>query len=144
MSPFIQKFVTLGNQNVTDSWGVYNWIDSPESGYQHIKYNHSLGLFDSGLQSKSHIEAIWNIIKSKIKNTYYIIQGKKILRYVLEAEYKYNILNKNYDDKLFDFFEVYNLINSFSDEELKNKDFLNDSELDSDKDEKNEDSIEDD
>jgi hypothetical protein len=67
------------------------------------------------------MEVIWNIIKSKIKNTYYHIPGKKIFRYVGEAEYKYTIRNKNYDDKLVDFFEVYDLINSVSDEEY----FLN-------------------
>ncbi len=36
LSLFIKKFVTLGSQIVTDSWGGYNWIDSAESGYQHI------------------------------------------------------------------------------------------------------------
>ena len=88
------------------------------------------------------MEGIWNIIKSKIKNTYYIIPGKKIFRYVWEAEYKCNIRNKNYEDKLVDFFEVYDLINSVLDEEFKSKDFLYDSDLDSYKDEENEDSIE--
>ena len=83
MSLFIKKFVTLGSHIVTDSWGGYNWIDSAESGYQHINYNHSLELFGSGLQSTSHMEAIWNIIKSKIKNTYYIIPEKKIIWYML-------------------------------------------------------------
>ena len=141
LSRFIKKFVRTGNQIVTDSWGGYNWIDSAESGYQHIKYNHGLGLFGSGLQSTSHMEAVWNIIKSKIKNTYYHIPGNKIFRYVRETEYKYNINNKNFDDKLLDFLEVYALINSVTDEEFKKKDFLNDSDLDSDNEEENEDSI---
>ena len=142
MPLFIKKFVTVGNQIVKDSWGGYNWIDSAESGYQHINYNHSLELFGSGLQSTSHMEAIWNIIKSKIKNAYYIIPGKKIFRYVWEAEYKCNIRNKNYEDKLVDFFGVYDLINSVLDEEFKSKDFLYDSDFVSDKEEENEDSIE--
>ena len=141
-SRFIKKFVRTGNQIVTDSWGGYNWLDSADSGYEHIKYNQGLGMFGSGLQSTSHMEAIWNIIKSKIKNTYYHIPGKKIFRYVREAEYKYIIRNKNFEDKLYDFFEVYALINSLSDEEFKKEDFLNDSDLDSDNDEENEDSIE--
>ena len=73
ISRFIKKFVRSGNKIVTDSLGGYNQVDSGESGYHHIKYNHGLGIFDSGLQSTSHIEAIWNIIKLKIKNTYYHI-----------------------------------------------------------------------
>ena len=141
LSCFIKKFVRTGNHILTDSWGGYNWIDSAASGYQHIKYNHGLGIFGSGLESTSHMEAISNIIKSKIKNTYYHIPGKKIFRYVREAEYKYIIHHKNFEDKLFDFFEVYALINSVSDEEFKNKDFLNDSDLDSDNEQENEDSI---
>ena len=54
-------------------------------------FNHYLGLFGTGLQSTSHVEAIYNIIKSKIGNTYHIIPGKKMFRYIREAEYKYNI-----------------------------------------------------
>lgn len=52
-----------------------------------------------------------------------LFQGKKIFRYVREAEYKYNIRNKNYDDKLVDFFEVYDLIISVSMKNLKTKIF---------------------
>ena len=65
LSRFIKKLVTVGNQIVTDSWGGYNWLNSPLSGCQHIKYNHGLGLFGWSLQSTFHMEAIWNFKNRK-------------------------------------------------------------------------------
>ena len=56
LSVFIKKFVTTGNQIITDFWGGFNLLDSAESGCQHIKYNHGLGLFGSGLQSTSTLK----------------------------------------------------------------------------------------
>ena len=77
LGAFIKKYLKTGNNIITYSWPGYNWIDSPYSDYQHIKFNHGLRAFGTGIQYTSHIEDIWNIIKSKIKNTYYIIPWKK-------------------------------------------------------------------
>lgn len=92
---FIKKYVHTGIQIVKDSWGGYNCFDSPDLGYQHKKFNHGLGLFEAGVQSTSQIEVIWNILKSKIKNSYCIIPGKNIFRYISEAENKYIIRVKH-------------------------------------------------
>ena len=58
-------------------------------------------IFGSGFQSALHIDAIWNIIKNKIKNTYYIIPNKNLFEFIREEGYKkYSIRDKNYDDKI--------------------------------------------
>ena len=69
---FIQIYIEKGNTIVSDMWGGYRFLDEVNSGYTHISHNHHNGIFGTGLQSSSHIEAIWNIIKSKIKNNYVI------------------------------------------------------------------------
>ena len=70
ISKFIKKFILPGNIIISDSWGGYNWLNHPNSGYKHISFNHSSGSFGSGLTSTSHMESIWSIIKAKIKNIY--------------------------------------------------------------------------
>ena len=50
LAAFIKKYIKTGNNIITDSWAGYNWIDSPASGYQHIKFNHGLGAFGAGMQ----------------------------------------------------------------------------------------------
>lgn len=70
---FIQIYIEKGNTIVSDMWGGYHFLDEANSRYAHIFHNDHNGIFGTGLQSTSHIEAIWNIIKSKIKNIYYVI-----------------------------------------------------------------------
>ena len=75
---FLTKYVCPGNTIITNQWAGYEWLNNPQSGYSHISFHHGNGSFGSGLQSTSHIEAIWNIIKDKIKNNYYIIPNKNL------------------------------------------------------------------
>lgn len=78
------------------------------------------GIFGQGIQSSFHIEAIWNINKSKIKSIYHIIPNKNNLKYILEAEYRYKIRNKIGNDKIKDLFEIYSLIENVFDVEFPN------------------------
>ena len=79
IAKFIQIYIEKiekRNAIVSDMWGGYRFLDEANSGYTHISHNHHNGIFGTGLQSTSHIEAIWNRIKSKIKNMYYVIPNK--------------------------------------------------------------------
>ena len=51
------------------------------------------------------MESIWNTLKSKIKKTYNIIQNKNIIRFILEAEFKFKHRNKKSDEKIKEFFD---------------------------------------
>jgi len=82
LKKIIEKFIFRGNTIVTDHWQGYNWLDSKNSGYHHISFNCSLGNFGAGVLSTSHIKAVWNIIKSKIKNSYYVIPKKNLFGFI--------------------------------------------------------------
>ena len=91
IAKFIQNYIEKGNTIVFDMWAGFHFLDDANSGYTHISNNHHNGIFGIGLQSTSHIEAIWNIIKNKIKNIYYVIPNKHFLQFFREAEYCFKI-----------------------------------------------------
>ena len=71
-------YVEVGNNVCIDGWTAYNYLDDPLSGYHHYSHIHGDGDFGIGVQSKSHIEAIWAQIKSKIKENYHINSPKNL------------------------------------------------------------------
>ena len=85
---FITNYIPLGSKIVTISWCGYNFLDMPNSGYIHLKHNHSFGQFRLVLESTSHIESLWAILKQKIKSTYNVIAFKNKFHFIREAEYK--------------------------------------------------------
>ena len=128
LKKFITNYIPIGNKVVTDSWSGYNFLDMPNSGYIHLKHNHRGGQFGLGLESTSHIESLWAILKQKIKSTYNVIPFKNIFHFIREAEYKYKIRAKSSDDKLTDFFECCKLILDLKYEEFNKSDFVTDSD----------------
>lgn len=65
LKKFITKLVKKSNTIISDMWPGYEFLDNIHSGYRHIKCNHGRGQFGLGMQSTSHIEAIWGILKNK-------------------------------------------------------------------------------
>ena len=65
LSNFINQYVKSGNTIISDGWKGYNFLNSESSGFHHITQVQKNSKFGKGIQSSSHIEAIWNIIKSK-------------------------------------------------------------------------------
>ena len=59
----IEKHVKNGNTIVTDSWAGYNCLDDINSGYYHMKYNHTEG----HLEYSSRIEGVWGELKALFK-----------------------------------------------------------------------------
>ena len=110
-------------------WSGYEFLDNIHSGYHHIKYNHGRGQFGLGLQSTSHIEAIWGILKQKIKSTYNVIPSKNIMHFITEAEFKYIIKNKNFYVTIKEFFSSYKLLCDISDTEIPHTEFLSDNDM---------------
>ncbi len=102
-------------------------MDNPGSGYTHFAHNHGRGDFGFCLQSTSHIESIWSQIKTKIKNTYYVIPGKYILHFVKEAKYKLKIRNLPNKEKIKDFFDIVKFLRDVEGEDLGENYFLSDS-----------------
>ncbi len=130
LSKFIKLYVETGNTIISDGWYGYNFLNSESSGYHHITHVHMNGIFGQGIQSSSHIEAIWNIIKSKIKSIYQVIPHKNFMQFFGEAEYRYKIRNKSSVDKIKDFFECYRLIDNLADVEFSDSGFINASDDD--------------
>ena len=128
LSKYIYKYVEIWNTIVSDGWAGYNFLNSAESGFSHIAHLHQRGFFGVGLQSTSYIEAIWNVIKGKIKKIYIVIPSFHLMHFVREAEYRYKIRAKSEDDKIKDLFECYILILDVNDVEFPKSVFFCDSE----------------
>lgn len=56
---FISRHTKRGNNITTEGWSTYEYLDSPNSGYQHFIHNHGGGDFGFGIESTSHIESLW-------------------------------------------------------------------------------------
>ena len=81
----------------------------------------NIGLtIEGGLESTSHIESLWEYLKSKIKSTYIIIPAKNLYKFIKESEFKYKIRNLTEENKIKEFFECYSFLKSI---EYINKDF---------------------
>jgi len=116
---FITKYVKTGNTIISDSWRAYNFLGQNDSGYINIQHNHNQQTFGQGIISASHIESIWSNIKSKIKSVYNVIPGKNLMKFLREAEYKYKLRDKNYDEKMNDLFECWKFLLNFEDIEIE-------------------------
>ena len=125
----ITKHVLIGNSIVSDSWSGYNFLNAPNSGYNHIVHNHSRGNFGTGLESTSRIESIWGQLKFKIKNLYHSIPSKNFVYFLREAEYRLRIKNLNKYQKLEDLSILLSIVGNglnneyLSEENLKNIDY---------------------
>ena len=94
-------------------------MDQPGSSYIRVRNLHNEGQFGVGNQSTSHIEGLWSHLKEKIKKTHHVIPAKNIIKFIREAEYKYLIRNKNYEEKIKDFFECFKCISDVKDVEFE-------------------------
>ncbi len=131
---FISKFVKFGNTIIADNWAGYDYLDREDSCYVPIKHNIGRGKFVYSHISTSHIESLWGILKLVIKATYTVIQSKNIMHFIKEAEYKYIIKEKSYDEKIKDFLECFTLLNNVTDTIIPHAEFLSNSNDDSDSD----------
>ena len=134
LSNFISTYVEKGNVIISDGWQGYNYLNSHDSGYQHLTFMHINGIFGQGIQSTSHIEAIWGIIKSKIKSIYNVIPHKNFMKFVREAEYRYKVKDKTGMDKIKEFFDCYRLTENVSDVKFPNVGFISSSDEDNSED----------
>ena len=106
-----------------------------DSEYHHIKHLHGRGDFRLGIESTSHIEGIWGILKSKITSTYNAIPNINFIQFLRESEFKYKIRILSNESKIAVFFEAFKLIYYTGEKDFHNSDFYSDSEdLDNDSD----------
>ena len=112
-----------GNKIYTNNLAGYNFISRIDSGYYHIRFNHSQRHFGY----TSYIESIWKELKDNIKNLYSTIRANNFIYYISEVEYRHliNLLNK--EDKINNFGKVIAFIIEamvlLSEEELKSIDY---------------------
>lgn len=116
---------------MTDGWRGYEWINNEDSGYSRIGHVHDLHDFGYGIESTSHVESIWSQLKQEIKSIYYIIPMHNFLYYLKECEWRIKTKVLSNEQKIEDFFEMYNLIKTVGSEDLKDEDFLNNDNLNS-------------
>jgi transposase-like protein len=129
LKSFIKKLIPEGNNLVTDGWHGYDWVDNSYSGYTRYLHIHGHHDFGYGPESTSHIESIWAQLKSEIKTTYKMIPSQNFLYFLREAEWKIKTKNLNYEEKLQDFFEKYNLVVTVGESNLFDSEFLNNEDL---------------
>ena len=88
---FITNHIIPGTNIIHDGWRGYAFLNSDNSVYTNEEYNHAYGNFGQGLHSTSHIESVWNSIKSEIKFLYRIIPHSNYIYYLRESEFRYII-----------------------------------------------------
>ena len=81
------------------------------------------------LNSSSYIESLWNSLKLLIKSTYKTIPQKNFLLFLKEAEWKFIIRSKNYDDKILEFLDIIKCVKSVGDDYKEDFDFLTNDDL---------------
>ena len=101
-------------------------------GYTKEVHNHGAGDFGVGINSTSYIESLWNALKHEIKKTYNMIPNKSFTKFLRKAEQKYINKNKNFSDKIKEFFENYNFIKNLEDVSVYENPFLSDSDINGD------------
>jgi len=106
---FINKYIETSNNIFTEGWSGYNFLNN-NINYNHITHIHGGRDFGFGIQSTSHIESLWSILKSNIKSCYHVIPNKNIIKFIMEAEFKYNLRGKNNGDKIQSIFDAFKLI----------------------------------
>lgn len=89
---------------MSDGWSGYSWIGFPFSGYIHSVHNN-----DHGLNSTSHIEGIWSILKNIIKSMF-IIPNENFILYLRESEFRRNINSLNNKNKWKELLDIFNYI----------------------------------
>lgn len=106
MEIFIKKYIEPGNNIITDFWPAYNFLNY-KNDYNRIRHVHKRWDFGLGVDSILNIESLWNILKLNIKSCYYIIPNKDLIKFLGEAEIKYNLRHKTNNEKIALFFEVF-------------------------------------
>lgn len=120
LKTIIEKHVMNGNTIVTDNWTGYNFLDNANSGYYHIKYNHSNG----NLGYSNRIEGVWGELKALFKKIYSSIRSKNLLYFMREMEFRRLIKNLNLDNKLKKFSEIIECVGNGIKEKLLTDDQL--------------------
>ena len=121
---FISKNIEIGNNKVSDGCSSYVYLDNNNSGYNHIR--HILGHrdFGIGIQSTLHVGSIWVQIKSKIKESYHVIPPKNFMLFVREIEYKIKKKDIQSDQKIKNFFGIYENTNNAEDMDLYDSNYI--------------------
>lgn len=100
-----------GNELVIDGCPGYDWANNAGSGYRRYTHIHGRNGFGRGLDSTIHVESIWAQVK-ELKSTYKMIPSTYLLYYIREAEWKIKSKTNTYTQKLGNFFEMYNIVDS--------------------------------
>ena len=111
MKNIINRYIPKGNIIVTDDFASYRWLDDPSSGYAHSVHNHGHGNFGSGLDSTSHIEALWSNLKSLIKTVYTVIPKENFSLFLREAEFRRNFKKFNNNNIMKEYDEIAKYVN---------------------------------
>ena len=97
MKKIITTLIPKGNRIITDAAACYNWLNDPDSGYEHSVHNHGHGNFSKGMDSTSHIEQLWRNIKQNItfylqslRNKFLFVYQKMILLHHNKIYYLYH------------------------------------------------------
>lgn len=58
LKTIITKHILKGNYIISDCWNGYNFLSVIGSGYIHMSFNHSRGIYGFGINSTIRIESV--------------------------------------------------------------------------------------
>ena len=90
MKKIITSLIPKGNRIITSAAACYNWLNEPDSVYEHSVHNHGHGNSGEGLDSTSHIEHFWYNLKYNITSIYNIIPSENFVVYLKKSEFRRN------------------------------------------------------
>jgi transposase-like protein len=85
----INKTVAHGSTVCTDEYRSYNGLEN----YNHLRVNHSLGLYVDGVATTNSIESFWSLFKRGFIGVYHQMSPLHLNRYIDEFSFRHN-LNK--------------------------------------------------
>ena len=110
LKTFIKKFIPRGNIIISDAWLGYSFLNDVNSGYIHSIHVHGQNDFGFGLDSTSHVESIWGILKHELKSLYTTIRYHNFLYFLREIKFKYKYRALSNEKKIEKFFDCFYLI----------------------------------
>ena len=128
LEKIIRHHVGKGNNVVTDRWGVYNWINSHNSGYNRIIHIHEYHDFGYGAESTSHVKSIWGDLKQKLHSFYVAVKSDTFILFAKEMEFRKKISQRNNNDIIKKLQFIFNHIASTVKYDLFKKEDLEDYE----------------
>ena len=84
----IRHNISESNNIITDDFSSYNWLNSRNSGYNHIIHIHVQYDFGYGIESTSYIHSVLADLKRMLSRFYIAVKSKSFILFEKECEWR--------------------------------------------------------